>query len=745
MAITPHRFSRISPNIIGQMDSPSGSVDARFSSVRSNGINQNHGWKIHADFVTNLTYEEGLAKAGRAADLSIIDQNLAGEVNKRLAGLGVSSDDFFKFYKSGYKGFGLSKGANYVDPNDLLTAAEVFEEHGISYKIGLATYGEGRHISAYPQSLENRDSLIKSLEDKLGDRLIDQNNPAYRAALDETGIKNHPISRGVSGRFTTDYLDVNPKTGQVDFSLSNEAGAIPEEYRITGKINPEEIKKINRVTAEMPEMAELLHGQDGYISPYKTIEQIAEERSTGKIPTTNVPLKDRIDTTFDEFNYRGPLPAISRPGSVATGAAATMPSSGPSLDAIKAAMGDSLPSSVEANIPKNLTPQQQAFIDSMKAEKAANEAFAVESLGKTKQAVEESGYLYHYAPRDARDSILSGGLQTSRARTAVADVSGAFSEFSTHVPDNSMYFFTNPNDAPSAGIIFGYEGSRELPDLYRVKATPEMLEGMIVDPRLAIRDGVASAVIVPSKSGSFAAELIGENAKFAMPARNADPELAISPATYDKVATKLEAKVTSEDVVSRPTGEPVAKEHSPRKIAALEEMAENGTVHEKEIAKRKLEEIKNTQNRVRGSGLNIGTPTDDIRTRPTPKGTDAASRSVVDSGGTRPIINVEPPKPDTIKPPVDKPADVSAKITTDSTTPVKNVPDTSSRITKITSTGRTIKDNGMNVAKNISSGNARTMGIAAIAGLLGAGAYGLNKKKEEDIQSRVNRQRYGEM
>jgi hypothetical protein len=213
----------------------------------------------------------------------------------------------------------------------------------------------------------------------------------------------------------------------------------------------------------------------------------------------------------------------------------------------------------------------------------------------------------------------------------------------------------------------------------------------------------------------------------------------------DISSSKIEAKVTSEDVASRPTGEPVAKEHSPRKIAALEEMAENGTVHEKEIAKRKLEEIKNTQNRVRGSGLNIGTPTDDIRTRPTPKGTDAASRSVVDSGGTRPIINVEPPKPDTIKPPVDKPADVSAKITTDSTTPVKNVPDTSSRITKITSTGRTIKDNGMNVAKNISSGNARTMGIAAIAGLLGAGAYGLNKKKEEDIQSRVNRQRYGEM
>jgi hypothetical protein len=409
------------------------------------------------------------------------------------------------------------------------------------------------------------------------------------------------------------------------------------------------------------------------------------------------------------------------------------PASGPSLDAIKAAMGDSLPSSVEPDTPKKLTPEQQSKLDEVIEAQRQHKEAVENSVGSTKKAIEQDGYLYHYAPREARDSILAEGLLPSKASTA-------------DVLDNGIYFFTNPKDAPSASSVMAVSGRTSADsaglDLYRVKVDPDMLDGMVIDSKLPIRGNVASAVVVPTKTGSFIPELIGENARFESSGELLD---LFSKADYDPIVTDSAPSATAKVVSETAAVEPIAKEHSPRKIAALEEMAENGTVHEKEIAKRKLEEIKNTQNRVRGSGLNIGTPTDDIRTRPTPKGTDAASRSVVDSGGTRPIINVEPPKPDTIKPPVDKPADVSAKITTDSTSPVKNVPDTSSRITKITSTGRKIKDNGMDVAKNISSGNARTMGIAAIAGLLGAGAYGLNKKKEEDIQSRVNRQRYGEM
>jgi hypothetical protein len=80
-----------------------------------------------------------------------------------------------------------------------------------------------------------------------------------------------------------------------------------EEYKISGKINPEEIDKINKITQEMPEMAELLHGKDGYISPYKTIEQIAQERSTGKIAFGNTKYVD---------NYVGDLPTINKPGQI---------------------------------------------------------------------------------------------------------------------------------------------------------------------------------------------------------------------------------------------------------------------------------------------------------------------------------------------------------------------------------------------------------------------------------------------
>lgn len=191
-AIAPLQFDQGTK--FNQMNSPDPKYDLRFARVRPSGINENHGWKIHADFVTDLTHEEGLAKAGRAADYSIIDKDLAEQFDKRLAGLGADSYEFFKFYETSYNdesarlngkkaGQRIAPGAVYADPNDLLTAAEVFEESGTTYKIGMTNYGEGRHLSAYPQTIENRDKLITTLEDRLGNRLVDQNDPAFRARL----------------------------------------------------------------------------------------------------------------------------------------------------------------------------------------------------------------------------------------------------------------------------------------------------------------------------------------------------------------------------------------------------------------------------------------------------------------------------------------------------------------------------------------------------------------------------------
>jgi hypothetical protein len=215
----------------------------------------------------------------------------------------------------------------------------------------------------------------------------------------------------------------------------------------------------------------------------------------------------------------------------------------PSMADLKAAVaGASTGTPNRKVLESEPSPQKMGLVETIRAEKIAKEEAARNALPATRESIEESGYLYHYAPRDARESIVSGGFDVSKARTAVADVAGAGSEFSTHVPENSMYFYTNPADATSGGKIFGIGETGERPDLYRVKVEPGMLDDMAVDPRLAIRDGVGSAVIVPSKTGKFEAELIGENALFG---KTTDD---LSPATYDPIHPAPAAS-TADDLV----------------------------------------------------------------------------------------------------------------------------------------------------------------------------------------------------
>ena len=281
----------------GQIDNFHGSNE-----VNNKGININHGWKIHADVVHDLTYEESLRKIGRATDMSIVDKNLADQFDKRLSSIGLTSADYLGFHKlqtlkafprqAGVTGFtDPASGFRYIDPNDAVTLFEVFQKNQMNFKMGTGLYGPGRNVTAYAQDIVTRDNIIAQIESSLGERLVDQNDPTYRAALGshsksphDVGVKNHPLSRGVAGRFTTDYLDVDPNTGKVDFALASSYGNIPKEYKVTGEINPEQIDRINRVVSEMPEMEEMLHGPSGYISPYRTIEDIALERSSGAIP-----------------------------------------------------------------------------------------------------------------------------------------------------------------------------------------------------------------------------------------------------------------------------------------------------------------------------------------------------------------------------------------------------------------------------------------------------------------------------
>ena len=535
--IAAHGFSEAGM----QLDSPNQILDPRYSSVRANGINQNHGWKIHADFVSDLTKDEAYARAGRASDLSIIDQNTADIFDKRLANLGVDSNKFLNFYGKNHL---KATGASFIDPNDIISASEVFQESGLTYKIAPDKYGSGRHLSAYPQSLEARDEITTKLEKKLGNRLVDQNDPNYRFNLPsdrDTGVKNTPISRGVSARFTTDYLGQDVATGkfdlasQFDESTLNDKGIVApdKKFIVTGEINPEQIQRINSLTAESPEMARLLHGEDGYVSPYKTIEQIAQERSSGKIPISDSPKaigigKDAVP--IDDYNYKGPLPPINGRG----------------------------------QIPVPRTPP--------------------------------------------------------------------------------------PTSGPATST------------------TPPI--------------------------ASVTSNL---------------PQSAVATETYDHGA-----KVSK----STASGETLSESPPPKST--------------------------------RRGPIDIGKPVDDIRTRPTPKGSDAASARVTDSGAGRPVVDIPtaPPKPKvqpTTGATTPDPQAVSAKIASNPSQPAVTVADQTSDAKRMQRITKKLADDGMQTARNLASGNARAMGIAGAAALLGIGAYSIRDKSQEDMQRKLNRQRYGEM
>jgi hypothetical protein len=181
------------------------------------------------------------------------------------------------------------------------------------------------------------------------------------------------------------------------------------------------------------------------------------------------------------------------------------------LDELRAAIvqanGGVVPDS-ESSRP--LTAAQSLFLETGRQEKLARDALARAATSETMKSVEEHGYLYHYAPKDARESILEEGMRPSQARTAIGDIKGPMAHHATHVPENSLYFFTDPNYAPSAEMLF--DGGR--PDMYRIKIEPGMLDNMAVDPRLPIVGGRGSAVILPIKGDSILAELFAVDVEF---------------------------------------------------------------------------------------------------------------------------------------------------------------------------------------------------------------------------------------
>jgi hypothetical protein len=241
-----------------------------------------------------------------------------------------------------------------------------------------------------------------------------------------------------------------------------------------------------------------------------------------------------------------------------------------------------------------------------------------------------------------------------------------------------------------------------------VKIEPGMLDDMMVDPRVPIRGEVGSAVIVPSKTGSFSAELIGENARFGVRGDG------ISPATYDPVSSSSAPTSTADDLIEpdivkaieNPTAEEYATARARGDLIATEAYDHGAEVAKSTASGEALSEPPPPKPPRTGPS-DIGKPAD-VRTRPSPRGSDSAS------GGGK------------------KAADAVAEVTTDAPRSIPGPP-SSGGSSKI----RGLMDNGLEAAKNVAARNPTGIRAAGIAGLLGVGAVvaGRNRKPKGDLNN----------
>jgi hypothetical protein len=286
-------------------------------------MNINHGWKIHGDLVADLTREEAFAKIGlETTDIGakIVDQKAYDAFNSRLSKIGIDpanvpnanvdfAESFLISRRIEQVGSHSTQMVNgrpmtnlpqynrfYSDPLDTLSMMEVFHENQTQYKAS-AKYGDGRSFTGYTQSIENRDKLISSLESRLGDRLQDI-NPTILGGHQTEGATQ--LSQKITGRFTTEYTDIPSAGGAMDWASQNPAASKGQAaidnvmatnpqmrpYIHTGVIDDQSAANLKKLTDDFPVFNEMLHGPNGYVSPYATIEDTFSQQGydykTGK-------------------------------------------------------------------------------------------------------------------------------------------------------------------------------------------------------------------------------------------------------------------------------------------------------------------------------------------------------------------------------------------------------------------------------------------------------------------------------
>lgn len=287
-------------------------------------IDNNHGWKLHADLRRTMSLEESASQIGlkptgwnqeKYFNFEVFDQDKFDSFVDKFVKLtggqptptNANATILGRLFFDQPRDMARAVTKKYVNPLHILDVVATAGEHDIEYKTDFK-YGAGRMFTFYGQSLEERDRIISTLESKVGNLLEDQNDPDYLKTITDTDTlrKNTPVSKNFTARFTTDYLNIDyadssgkPFLGinayssdrtldklqgkvQLDLSASK---AIKDKYVVTGIFDPKNIDQqkqaLLNLSTDFPEMQEALHGSAGYVSPYRTINDIIEYRMPG--------------------------------------------------------------------------------------------------------------------------------------------------------------------------------------------------------------------------------------------------------------------------------------------------------------------------------------------------------------------------------------------------------------------------------------------------------------------------------
>jgi hypothetical protein len=128
------------------------------------------------------------------------------------------------------------------------------------------------------------------------------------------------------------------------------------------------------------------------------------------------------------------------------------------------------------------------------------------SLEFAKLYAESSGYLYHYAPREARESLLKYGFNAEKKINFQYGVQQELKD--------RAFFYSHPYHTQAShdlwGSTFGSEFRSNEMDLYRIKVNSNMIADMKIDPNIDFRKGETIANL---KSGLEIGEITDLNLK----------------------------------------------------------------------------------------------------------------------------------------------------------------------------------------------------------------------------------------